>query len=231
MVELADNLVDDFDIVDLLAALTERCIDVLDITAAGIMLADSADRLRPMISSDETARVTELYAIQSEDGPCQECFVTGTPVVNHDLTTSHDRWPRFAPAALAAGFRSVDAIPMRLRGQVIGALNLLRGEVGALGAEDVARAQALADIATIAILQNRIAVEAQVMNTQLGLALSSRISIEQARGVVAERHRVTPDEAFDWLRRYARDNHLRLADLARATVFGDIDPIDITPRS
>lgn len=230
MVELADTLVDDFDIVDLLSILVERCVEVLDVVAAGIVLADTTGRLRPMISSDETLRGVELLDIQAQEGPSFECFRSAVAVVNQDLGTGRDRWPRFTSAALDAGYHAADAIPMRLRGQIIGALTLFRVETGSLGAAEVSSAQALADIATIAILQNRFAVEAHILNTQLTMALSSRLAIEQARGVIAESQQLSLDQAFDRLRRYARDNNLRLADLARATVFGDIDPTDITPH-
>jgi GAF domain-containing protein len=224
MVELADNLVDDFDIVDLLTTLSDRCVEVLDIAAAGIMLAAPDGQLRAMTSSSEAMRIVELFELQSQEGPCLDCFHTGHPVVNQDLTTVNGRWPRFAPVAVEAGFMAADAIPMRLRGQVIGALNLFRTETGSLTADDVAVAQALADIATIAILQNRATVETQVLNDQLSFALSSRIVIEQAKGMIAERQQLPIDQAFERLRRHARHHNLRLADLARDTVNGDVDP-------
>lgn len=222
MVELADNLVADFDIVDLLTTLSDRCVEVLD-AAAGIMLADAEGQLRAMTSSNEAMRVVELFETQSQEGPCLDCFRSGQPVVNQDLRSVDGRWPRFAPVAVKAGFLAADAIPMRLRGQIIGALNLFRTETGSLGPDDVAAAQALADIATIAILQNRTAVEAKVINEQLSTALSSRIIIEQAKGVIAERQGLSVDEAFSWLRGHARNRNLRLAEVARRTVVGEID--------
>jgi GAF domain-containing protein len=229
MVELADNLVDDFDIVDLLTTLSDRCVEVLDIAAAGIMLAAPDGQLRAMTSSSEAMRILELFELQSQEGPCLECFHTGKPVVNQDLTTVNGRWPRFAPVAVEAGFRAADAIPMRLRGQVIGALNLFRTETGSLTADDVAVAQALADVATIAILQNRVTVENQVLTDQLAFALSSRIVIEQAKGMIAERLQLPIDQAFEQLRRYARPHNLRLAELARGIVNGDVDPTAFGP--
>lgn len=229
MVELADSLVDDFDIVDLLSRLSARCVDALDIAAAGIMLADPEGHLRAMSSSDETMRIVELFEIQSQEGPCLDCFRTGAAVVNQDLTTSHERWPQFAPVAVDAGYRAADAIPMRLRGQVIGALNLFRVETGSMNDEDVAVAQALADIATIAILQNRRSMEVEVLNEQLATALSSRVVIEQAKGIIAERQRVPVDAAFDRLRRYSRNRNLRLADVARDVVLGAIDLETLDP--
>ena len=197
MVELADNLVDDFDIVDVLTLLADRCVEVLDASTAGIMLGGPDGQLQLMTSSNEAIRVVELFELQSAEGPCWDCFYSGRPVVNQDLTTAHERWPNFAPVAVAAGFLGSDAIPMRLRGNVIGALNLFRTERGSLSDDDVTVAQALADIATIAILQNRTSVVAAEVNAQLSAALTSRIVIEQAKGIIAERRRVTIDAAFD----------------------------------
>jgi GAF domain-containing protein len=223
MVELADNLVDDYDVVDVLTTLSDRCVDVLDIAAAGIMVATPQGQLQAVTSSNEAMRVVELFELQSAEGPCLDCFHSGQPVVNQDLTTG-SRWPSFAPVAVEAGFRAADAIPMRLRGQIIGALNLFRTEIGSMSDGDVVIAQALADIATIAILQNRTAVATRDLNTQLESALSSRVVIEQAKGVLAERRRIPVDEAFAQLRRHARNNNLRLAEVARDTVTGVIDP-------
>jgi GAF domain-containing protein len=223
MVELADNLVDEFDIVELLTTLSDRCVEVLDIAAAGIMLATPGGQLQAVSSSNEAMRVVEVFELQADEGPCLDCFHSGQPVVNQDLAAASDRWPRFGPVAVRAGFRGADAIPMRLRGQIIGALNLFRVETGSLTNDDIVVAQALADIATIAILQNRTAVETRDLNAQLTTALSSRIVIEQAKGVIAERHRVPVEEAFNRLRRHARNHNLRLADVSRDTVEGAVD--------
>jgi GAF domain-containing protein len=228
MVELADSLVADFDIVELLTTLSDRCVKVLDIAAAGIMLATPDGQLQAMTSSNEAMRVVELFELQSDEGPCLDCFRSHQPVVNQDLTEAADRWPRFAPVAVQAGFRAADAIPMRLRGQIIGALNLFRTETGSMSDDDVVVAQALADIATIAILQNRKTVETGELNAQLTTALSSRIVIEQAKGMIAERQAIPVDEAFDRLRRHARNHNLRLADVARDTVDGTIDPSTVS---
>jgi GAF domain-containing protein len=224
MVELADNLVDDYDVVDVLTTLSDRCVDVLDIAAAGIMLATPQGHLQAVTSSNDAMRVVELFELQSAEGPCLDCFHSGQPVVNQDLATAGQRWPRFAPVAVEAGFRAADAIPMRLRGQIIGSLNLFRTETGSMNDGDVEIAQALADIATIAILQNRTAVATRDLNAQLESALASRVIIEQAKGVLAERRRIPVDEAFTQLRRHARNNNLRLAEVARDTVTGVIDP-------
>ena len=223
LVELADNLVDDFDIVELLTMLSDRCVEVLDIAAAGIMLVAPNGELRVMTSSSEAMRVVELFELQSQEGPCLDCYRTGEAVVNHDLASSGSRWPRFAAVALEAGFRSADAVPMRLRSQVIGALNLFRSEPGGLDEGDVVVAQALADVATIALLQHRTAVAADVVNEQLTGALNSRIVIEQAKGIIAERHRVDMEQAFSRLRTHARGSNRRLGEVAGDVVDGTID--------
>lgn len=220
LVELADTLVADFDVVELLALLTDRCIDVLDVEAAGIMLVAPEGDLRVMASSSETMRVLELFELQSQEGPCLDCYRTGQPVANRDLAADSTRWPRFAAEAIAAGFRAVDAVPMRLRGTVIGALNLFRVEPREMVRADLVAAKALADVATIAILQHRAALEAQILNEQLQYALNSRIAIEQAKGMVAEREGVNMAEAFDIVRDYARNHNLRLAQVAQDLVSG-----------
>jgi GAF domain-containing protein len=222
LVELADTLVAEFDVVDLLTLLTDRCVDVLDVGAAGIMLVAPEGDLRVMASSSETMRVLELFELQAQEGPCLDCYRSGQPVVNQELTTLDGRWPRFAQEAIAAGFRSVHAMPMRLRGAVIGALNLFHVQPGEMRAADVDAAQALADVATIAILQHRATLEAQVLNEQLNHALNSRIVIEQAKGVVAERQGLNMDEAFATLRNHARNHNLRLAAVAREVVAGTL---------
>ena len=161
LVELADTLVADFDVVELLTLLTDRCVEVLDVGAAGLMLVSPEGDLRVMASSSEAMRVLELFELQAQEGPCLDCYRTGQPVVNQDLAAVDGRWPRFAAEALAAGFHSVHALPMRLRGTVIGALNLFHIEPGEMRQADVDAAQALADVATIAILQHRAALEAR----------------------------------------------------------------------
>lgn len=224
LVELADNLTDDFDVVELLTVLTDRCVEAFDIRAAGIMLAaPMGSDLRVMTSSSATMHDLELYELQANDGPCPDAYRTGKQIVNENLEHALERWPRFAPAALEAGFRSVNAIPMRLRGITIGALNLFRADTGAMDDAEVAAAQAFADVATIAILQQHAALDAQVINQQLNHALNSRITLEQAKGMLAERAGLDLDTAFRLLREYARNNNLRLSDLARGVVDGTAD--------
>jgi GAF domain-containing protein len=217
-VELVDTLVEDFDVVEVLTLLANRCVDVLNVGAAGLMLIAPEGNLRVMASSSEAMRVLELFELQSEEGPCLDCYRTGQPVVNQDLATINGRWPRFAAEALAAGFHSVHALPMRLRGSVIGALNLFQVEAGEMRQADINAAQALADVATISILQDRAAHEAQALTQQLRDALDSRVVIEQAKGVVAERRGVDMETAFTTLRNHARNHNLRLADVAQGIV-------------
>jgi GAF domain-containing protein len=212
----------DFDVVDLLTLLADRCVDVLDVDAAGLMLVAPEGDLRVMASSSEAMRVLELFELQSQEGPCLDCYRTGHPVVDQVLTVASGRWSKFTVEALAAGFHSVHAFPMRLRGTVIGALNLFHLESGAMAQVDVDAAQALADVATIAILQHRAAREAQVLNEQLNRALNSRVLIEQAKGMLAEHEGVNMDEAFSRLRNHARNRNLRLADVAREVIGGTL---------
>ena len=221
-VELADTLVADFDVVEVLTLLTDRCVEALDVDAAGIMLVAPAGDLRVMASSSEAMRVLELFEVQSQEGPCLDCYRTAQPVVNQDLATVNGRWPRFSVEALAAGFHSAHALPLRLRGTVLGALNLFNVEAGEMRPGDIEVAQALADAATIAVLQYRAALEAQTLNEQLNIALNSRIVIEQAKGMVAERESLDMEAAFARLRSYARGRNLRLVDVANDVIFGNL---------
>ncbi len=221
-VELTDTLVDDFDVVEVLTRLARRCVDVLDVKAAGLMLAAPAGALRVVGSSSDAMRVLELFELQAEEGPCPDCYRAGKPIASPRISAINARWPRFAPRALEAGFRSVQALPMRLHGQTIGALNLFRSAEGRLGQTDVVAAQAFADVATIGILQRRAAAEAKAVNGQLTHALNSRIVIEQAKGMVAERTGVDMERSFNRLRRHARNHNLRLTDVARDIVDGNI---------
>ncbi|HZQ26743.1 MAG TPA: GAF and ANTAR domain-containing protein [Acidimicrobiales bacterium] len=220
LVELADTLVADFDVVELLTLLTDRCVEVLDVDAAGLMLAAPEGDLRVMASSSEALRLLELFELQAQEGPCLEAYRVGLPVVNQDLATVNGRWPRFVPEAIAAGFHSVHALPMRLRGSVIGALNLFHIEPGLMRQADIDAAQSLADIATIAILQHRAVQEAQMLNEQLSHALNSRVVIEQAKGMLAEREGLNMEQAFARLRTHARNHNARLADVARDVISG-----------
>ena len=228
MVELADTLVDDFDAVELLTLVADRCVEVLAVDAAGLMLVAPAGDLRVMASSSETMRLLELFELQAQEGPCLDCFRSGQPVASDDLAVAGGPWPRFSAEALAAGFRSAHALPMRLRGTVIGALNLFQTEPGEMLEADVVSAQALADIATIAVIQQSAALDAQRINEQLIHALNSRVVIEQAKGVVAERQQLDMEQAFRRLRTHARNHNVRLADVAIAVIDGTIPASDLT---
>ena len=228
-VELADNLVDAFDVVDMLTVLSDRCVEGLDVDASGIMVAGVDGALRVVASSSEAMRVLELLELHTDEGPCPECYRTGEPVLNATLTSADARWPHFAPLAVDAGFRSVHALPMRLRGQTIGALNLFRSGEGDLTAADLVAAQALADVATIAILQHRAAAQAQTVNEQLTFALNSRVVIEQAKGMVAEQSGLDMGASFQRIRGHARYHNLLLVDVAQAIIAGDLTAAALDP--
>ena len=229
-VELADTLVADFDVTDILTLVAERCVEVLDVDAAGLMLADAEGTLRVIASSSEAMRVLELFELEAEEGPCVDAFRTGAPAINFDLQNVNGRWPRFAAEALAAGFHAADALPLRVRGVVIGALNMFRNESGEMDEADVRVAQALADIASIAILQHRATLEAGVVNSQLQHALDSRVVIEQAKGMIAERLQLTMEQAFATMRSHARNHNLRLGDVARDVISGALRPASLASR-
>jgi GAF domain-containing protein len=218
-VELTDTMVADFDIIDFLHVLTTRSVELLDVSAAGLLLADPRGELRVVAASSEAARLLELFQLQSDQGPCLDCFRSGQPVAGTDLSAD-PRWPQFAQQAGQAGFSAVQALPMRLRDQVIGALNLFRGTVGVFDPEVVHVGQALADVATISLLHDRSMRRTDTLNEQLQTALNSRVVIEQAKGKLAERLGIDVDQAFALLRDQARNRNQRLSDLARAFVDG-----------
>ncbi|MGH3802859.1 MAG: GAF and ANTAR domain-containing protein, partial [Pseudonocardiaceae bacterium] len=195
-------------------------VELLDVSATGLLLVDSHDRLQVMASSSENIRLLELFQVQNDDGPCLECYRTGAPVSHSDLTEAADRWPRFAPAATESGFRTVHALPMRLRSQVIGALNLFHTAPNALAPEVTRIGQAMADVATIGLIQERALHQHDVLVDQLQTALASRVLIEQAKGVLAERHHIDPGHAFTLLRDCARNHGHRLTELAAAVIDG-----------
>ncbi len=227
-VTLADTLVADYDVIALLDQLVGHCVSLLAADAAGLMLADSRRDLRVVASSSEDAQVMELLQLQADEGPCLECYRSGGPVSVPDLTDTRSRWPVFAAAAEKAGaFRSVHALPLRLRGEAIGALNLFHGTPGSLPDADLALGQALADVATIGILQERAIRRGEVLNEQLQAALNSRVVIEQAKGVVAQLLGLGMDGAFGVLRGYSRQHNRRLAEVSRAVVAGEIGSAEL----
>ena len=224
-VELADTLVAGFDLMEFLHTLAERCVELLGVDAAGLLLADGRGALRLVAASTEQARVAELFQIQNDEGPCVDCFHSGQVISISDISAAGmaKRWPRFAPAAYQMGFAGVHAIPMRLRDQVIGTLNLFRREPDGLDQPVARAARALVDVATIGILQERAVRQQELVAEQLQAALHSRVMIEQAKGVLAERNHVTPDQAFLILRRYARNHNRPLTALAADVTHGTAD--------
>jgi transcriptional regulator with GAF, ATPase, and Fis domain len=219
-VELADTLVDDFDLIDFLHRLTVRCVELLDVSAAGLLLTDQRGALQVVAASTERARLLELLQLQTDEGPCPECFHSGRPVTVIDLAAAAGRWPVFVVAAEKIGFASVHALPMRLRTDVIGALNLFDMRIGALSADTIRLGQALADVATIGLLQARAISRRDTVAEQLPVALNSRVIIEQAKGVLAERRKLGMDQSFSLLRMTARSTNRRLSELARDVVEG-----------
>jgi len=220
-VKLADTLVAGYDLMEFLQTLTDQCVELLEVDAAGLLLADSRGALRLVAASTEQARVVELFQIQNDEGPCLDCYRSGQAVIVSDIRSGQDaaRWPRFAAATREMGYAGVHAIPMRLRDQVIGTLNLFK-IVPDGPAPAVVVAIALVDVATIGILQERAVRHQEVVTGQLQVALNSRVIIGQAKGVLAERLRVTPDEAFVILRRYARDHNHPLTELSGDVIRG-----------
>ena len=222
-VELADTLVEEFDVVDLLQLLTERSVELLSADASGLMLADQRGALQLMAWTVERARLLELFELQVQEGPCRECYVTGQAITNVDLAEAVERWPVFTPAAVEAGFGATHALPMRLRGQVIGVLNLFTDDPIRLSNDDIAVGQAMADVATIGLLHERTLHEQTLVSEQLQTALHSRILVEQAKGVLAARADISVDDAFTRLRTYARNRGLTLTAVASSVVDGLVD--------
>jgi len=230
LVELADTMVADFDVIDFLHLLTSRSVALLSASAAGVMLADPRGALRVAASSNEAAGMLELFQIQNDQGPCLDCFRTGQPVSAADLAGRGQRWPRFAAVAAQSGFQAVEALPMRLREQVIGALNLFRSEPGPLEPAELRVGQALADVATIGLLHERNVRRSDTLAEQLQGALNSRVVIEQAKGKLAERLGTDMDHAFALLRDYARNSNQRLTDVARNFVSSATADFPAPPR-
>jgi GAF domain-containing protein len=221
-VRLADTLVTDYDVIDLFHGLCADCVSLLGADAAGLLLTDQRGSLQLVSASNEQAQVVELFQLQADQGPCLDCFRTGVQVRVDDLATE-DRWPRFTSRARENGFGSVHALPMRLRGEVVGALNLFHRQRHVMDDADLGVGQALADVATIAILTDRSSRQRELLTEQLQAALTSRVIIEQAKGVLAERGGIGLDRAFALMRSYARGHQTRLADVARDVVEGVID--------
>lgn len=218
-VEVADTLVDEFDVVEFLQMLTQRVAGLFDTGEVGLMLADHRDRLTFMAASDESARLMELFQLQYDDGPCLDAFRTARPVTNVNLAAATGKWPEFAPRAAHAGFQSVHAFPLRLRKEVIGAMGVF-GSAIELDETDTLIVQSLADVAVIGLLQERAIRRGEVLTGQLQSALNSRVIIEQAKGIVAQARSVSPDDAFKLVRDFARRNNQRLSAVAGSIVTG-----------
>lgn len=225
-IQLADTLVSDYDLLSLLDMLLDRSMAIVDANAGGVLLSDGKGQLKPLVFSNETTWMLELFELQNDEGPCIESYRRNEQIVQDDLARS-TRWPRFTPVALENGYRSALAIPMRLRGDVIGAVNLFRDRVGPVERADIDAAQAFADIATIGILQQRAVSDARQLAGQLQTALNSRIVLEQAKGVVAERAQMDIGDAYQVLRWYARNHNRYLRDVAAEVVSGALDASDV----
>ncbi|GAA0805007.1 GAF and ANTAR domain-containing protein [Spirilliplanes yamanashiensis] len=218
-VDVADTLIDEFDLLEFLHMVAERTASLVGAASVGLLLADERGALEFVAASDENTALLELFAMQTREGPCLDAFRTGQPVIDVRLGDAADRWPRFAPRATAAGFTAVHALPLRLRRQVIGALNVFGSPAGGtFDPADVPVIQALADVAAIGLLQERTIRRGEILSEQLQGALNSRIVIEQAKGAVAQAHGVSVDEAFVVLRAHARRHNRRLTDVARLVV-------------
>lgn len=223
-VELADTLVEDFDVVEYLGALTRRCVEMFDVDVASLLLADARGEIAMLAASTEDAALSDVFDVQVREGPCFDCFHNAEVVSISDLSGADRRWPAFVPAAVRVGMRSVTALPMRRRSEMIGALNLYRMRAGELAYDDLRSAQAMANVATIGLLQERAISRQQVLAGQLQTALNSRVLIEQAKGVLSERLRLDMNAAFTALRSYARSHNLLLSAVAREVVDGRLTP-------
>lgn len=218
LVAVASGLVKGGDVVELLATLTSDCARLLDCASAGLLLADGRGVLHVMAASSERTRELEVFQVQRADGPCRDTYLSGEPVSAPDLQSESDRWPLFVPAARRAGFASVHALPLRLGEVTLGALNLFGNSVGALNKQDLSLGQALADVATVALVQDRAVTDRESLNVQLQTALSSRVVLEQAKGLLAQQGGLDMTDAFRFLRSYSRDHNERLTDVAQAVV-------------
>jgi GAF domain-containing protein len=230
-VAVADTLVADFDIIDLFHTLIDKCVDLLDVDAGGLLIADESGELQLIASTSEKAQLVELIQLSAGVGPCVDCFTSGKAVLVDDIEGERERWPEFQTGSLAQGFHAVFATPMRLRGQVLGAMNLFSTSPGGPSPQDALIAQALADIATIGILHERSSREAVILNDQLQRALESRVLIEQAKGVLAAVGGLDMDQAFTALRTHARSNNLTLRAVAEKVAQRSLDGFFDEPSS
>ena len=217
-VEMSNELVDDYDVVDVLTQLTSHCAHLLDVSSAGLLLDDGRGVLHLAASSSERIHHLEIFQLQRNEGPCLDCFRDGEQVLVADLVDQEQRWPQFSRAAREVGFRSVHALPMRLTGNVLGALGLFGDTPGTLNDGDLALAQALLHVASVAIVNDRSATDRALVNSQLQAALTSRIIVEQAKGAIAQAGDLSMEDAFAVLRRYSRDHGTKLSVIASQVV-------------
>lgn len=217
-VTMAGSLAQGHDVNELLTQLAADCARLLDVSAVGLLLADRRGVLHVVAASSERVADLEAFQAQRAQGPCHTCYLDGHPVNVPDLAAEADRWPEFAAVAAKAGVASVHAVPMRLRDDVVGALNLFGARPGSLNEADLRLAQALADVATIALIQDRAAADKTIVSEQLQHALDSRVVLEQAKGVLSYSGDLDMASAFTALRHFARDHNLKLTELAGAIV-------------
>lgn len=220
LAEMTDSLVENFDVLDVFSLLVERSVELLGVSAAGLLLDNGHGGLQVMASTSEAMQLVEVFQVQAEEGPCRDCFVSGEPVMIDDLAAEAGRWPEFVPVALRRGFRAAHALPMHLHGRVLGVLGLFGEIPGGLEDQVVRTGQALADMGTVAILHERRSNDAQLLASQLQQVLNSRIAIEQAKGIVAQHFGLDPEAAYHRLRGYARGHQLGLSVLGRQVVTG-----------
>lgn len=223
-VSIANSLADGYDAVDLFTNLTTDCAHLLNVASAGLLLADGHGVLHLMAASSEATRDLEAFQLQRAEGPCLDCYREGAPILVPDLAAESARWPVFVPAATSAGFASVHAVPMRLRETVLGTLGLFSTRVGQLGADDLDLAQALAHVASVALVADKALSDKNAVNEQLHTALRSRVVLEQAKGVLAEAGELDMTQAFAALRGYARDHNFKLSDVADRVVRRETAP-------
>jgi hypothetical protein len=226
-VALADTLVADFDVVELLDRLIQTCVELFDVTAAGVLIRDGRGRLQLVASSNAGAQELELFQLQADQGPCLDAVRLHSSVSVPDLTLDVDRWPRFKAAAEIIGFRAVHAVPLRLRSESVGGFGLFHSTPTVLSVADLHTVQALADVATIGILQQQHAAQSALLTDQLQFALDSRIIVEQAKGILSASGNISVDAAFDVLRRYSRDGNLKLSLVAQELVTGKLTSVEL----
>lgn len=226
-VELSNELVDGYDIIELLTSLTTSCAQLLDVASAGLLLSDNKGTLHLIAASSERTHHLEAFQLQRNEGPCLDCFHDGKAVLVPDLAEEQQRWPHFYQGASRAGFVSVHALPMRLRGTVLGTLGLFGENVGRLNDDDLALAQSLVHVASVAIVNEKSAADRTTVNNQLQHALTGRVALEQAKGIIAHVGGLEMDEAFNALRRYARDHRRKLSDVVNQVVNRELRGEDI----